>query len=116
MRYKLLGPSGLRVSEMSLGTMSFGDAWGFGADEKESHRILAAYAEAGGNFIDVANKYHEGQSEEIVGSFLGSERDRWVVATKYTLAMRDGDPNAAGNSRKNMRQSVEASLRRLRTA
>jgi aryl-alcohol dehydrogenase-like predicted oxidoreductase len=115
MRYKLLGPSGLRVSEMCLGTMSFGDAWGFGADEKESHRILAAYAEAGGNFIDVANKYHEGQSEEIVGSFLGSERDGWVVATKYTLAMRDGDPNAAGNSRKNMRQSVEASLRRLRT-
>jgi aryl-alcohol dehydrogenase-like predicted oxidoreductase len=115
MRYTLLGPSGLRVSEICLGTMSFGDAWGFGADEKESHRILVAYAEAGGNFIDIANKYHEGQSEEIVGSFLGSERDRCVVASKYTLAMRDGDPNAAGNSRKNMRQSVEASLRRLRT-
>jgi aryl-alcohol dehydrogenase-like predicted oxidoreductase len=115
MRYKLLGPSGLRVSEICLGTMSFGDAWGFGADERESHRILAAYAEAGGNFIDTANKYHEGQSEAIVGTFLGSERDRWVLASKYTLAMRDGDPNAAGNSRKNMRQSVEASLRRLRT-
>jgi aryl-alcohol dehydrogenase-like predicted oxidoreductase len=115
MRYKLLGPSGLRVSEICLGTMSFGDAWGFGADEKESHRILAAYAEAGGNFIDTANKYHEGQSEEIVGTFLGSERDRWVLTSKYTLAMRDGDPNAAGNSRKNMRQSVEGSLRRLQT-
>jgi aryl-alcohol dehydrogenase-like predicted oxidoreductase len=115
MRYKLLGPSGLRVSEMCLGTMSFGDTWGFGADEKESHRILGAYAEAGGNFIDTANKYHEGQSEEIVGSFLGPGRDRWVLATKYTLAMRAGDPNAAGNSRKNMRESVEASLRRLRT-
>jgi aryl-alcohol dehydrogenase-like predicted oxidoreductase len=115
MRYKLLGPSGLRVSEICLGTMSFGDAWGFGADEKESHRILAAFAEAGGNFIDTANKYHEGQSEEIVGSFIGDERDRWVVATKYTLATRPGDPNAAGNSRKNMRRSVEASLRRLRT-
>jgi aryl-alcohol dehydrogenase-like predicted oxidoreductase len=115
MRYKLLGPSGLRVSEICLGTMSFGDAWGFGADEKESHRILAAFAEAGGNFIDTANKYHEGQTEEIVGSFIGDERDRWVVATKYTLATRPGDPNAAGNSRKNMRQSVEASLRRLRT-
>jgi aryl-alcohol dehydrogenase-like predicted oxidoreductase len=113
--YKLLGPSGLRVSEICLGTMSFGDAWGFGADERESHRILAAYAEAGGNFVDTANKYHEGGSEEIVGRFLGSERDRWVVASKYTLAMRSGDPNAAGNSRKNMRQSVEASLRRLRT-
>jgi aryl-alcohol dehydrogenase-like predicted oxidoreductase len=115
MRYKLLGPSGLRVSEICLGTMSFGDAWGFGADEKESHRVLAAFAEAGGNFIDTANKYHEGQSEEIVGSFLGADRDRWVVATKYTLATRPGDPNAAGNSRKNMRRSVEASLRRLRT-
>lgn len=115
MRYKLLGPSGLRVSEICLGTMSFGDAWGFGADEKESHRILAAFAEAGGNFIDTANQYHEGQSEEIVGRFLGDERDRWVVATKYTLATRLGDPNAAGNSRKNMRHSVEASLRRLGT-
>jgi aryl-alcohol dehydrogenase-like predicted oxidoreductase len=115
MRYKLLGPSGLRVSELCLGTMSFGDAWGFGADEKESHRILGDFAEAGGNFIDTANKYHEGQSEEIVGSFLGPGRDRWVVATKYTLAMRSGDPNAAGNSRKNLRTSVEASLRRLRT-
>ena len=115
MRYKLLGTSGLRVSELCLGTMSFGDAWGFGADEKEAHRILDAFAEAGGNFIDTANKYHEGQSEEILGSFLGPDRDRFVVASKYTLAMRPGDPNAAGNSRKNLRASVEASLRRLRT-
>jgi aryl-alcohol dehydrogenase-like predicted oxidoreductase len=115
MRYQLLGPSGLRVSELCLGTMSFGDAWGFGADEKESHRILGEFADAGGNFVDTANKYHEGQSEEILGSFLGPGRDRWVVATKYTLAMRPGDPNAAGNSRKNLRSSVEASLRRLRT-
>ena len=114
MRYKLLGPSGLRVSELCLGTMSFGDAWGFGADEKEAHRILGAFAEAGGNFIDTANKYHEGESEEIVGGFLGPDRDRFVVATKYTLAMRAGDPNAAGNSRKNLRAS-DASLRRLRT-
>jgi aryl-alcohol dehydrogenase-like predicted oxidoreductase len=115
MRYKLLGPSGLRVSELCLGTMSFGEAWGFGADEKQSHRILDAFAEAGGNFIDTANKYHEGQSEEFVGSFLGPGRDRFVVATKYTLAMDPGDPNAAGNSRKNLRRSVEASLRRLGT-
>jgi aryl-alcohol dehydrogenase-like predicted oxidoreductase len=115
MRYQLLGPSGLRVSELCLGTMSFGEAWGFGADEKESHRVLGAFADAGGNFVDTANAYHEGQSEEIVGSFLGPGRDRWVVATKYTLAMRSGDPNAAGNSRKNLRGSVEASLRRLRT-
>jgi aryl-alcohol dehydrogenase-like predicted oxidoreductase len=95
--------------------MSLGDAWGFGADQKESHRILGEFTEAGGNFIDTANRYHEGQSEEIVGSFLGPGRDRWVVATKYTLAMRPGDPNAAGNSRKNLRASVEAGLRRLRT-
>ena len=95
--------------------MSFGDAWGYGADERESHRILAAYAEAGGNFLDTANKYHEGQSEEIVGRFVKEDRERWVVASKYTLAMRPGDPNAAGNSRKNLRQSVEASLRRLQT-
>ena len=115
MRYKLLGPSGMRVSELCLGTMSFGDAWGFGADQKQSHQILDAFAEAGGNFIDTANAYHEGQSEEILGSFLGPGRDRFVVATKYTLAMRSGDPNAAGNSRKNLRASVEASLRRLRT-
>jgi aryl-alcohol dehydrogenase-like predicted oxidoreductase len=115
MRYKLLGPSGLRVSELCLGTMSFGDAWGFGADEKESHRILDAFAEAGGNFIDTANAYHAGQSEEIVGGFLGPDRDRFVVATKYTLAMGSGDPNAAGNARKNLRSSVQASLRRLRT-
>jgi hypothetical protein len=90
MRYKLLGPSGLRVSELCLGTMSFGDAWGFGADEKHSHQILDAFADAGGNFIDTANKYHEGQSEEILGGFLGPDRDRFVVATKYTLAMGSG--------------------------
>lgn len=115
MRYRFLGPSGLRVSEVCLGTMSFGDAWGFGADEKESGRILAAYREAGGNFLDTANKYHEGQSEQIVGTLVGAERDRWVIATKYSLAMRAGDPNAAGNSRKNMMQAIEASLRRLKT-
>jgi aryl-alcohol dehydrogenase-like predicted oxidoreductase len=115
MRYTFLGRSGLRVSELCLGTMSFGEAWGFGADEKESHRILDTFAEAGGNFIDTANKYHEGQSEEIIGSYLGADRDRWVVASKYTLAIRSGDPNAAGNSRKNLREAVEASLRRLRT-
>ena len=115
MRYQLLGPSGVRVSELCLGTMSFGDVWDFGAPEKESFRIMDGFAEAGGNFLDTANKYHEGQSEEIVGAYLGADRDRWVVATKFTLSMRSGDPNAAGNSRKNLRQSLEASLRRLRT-
>lgn len=115
MRYRLLGASGIRISELCLGTMSFGEIWGFGAEEKESHRTMEAFAEAGGNFLDTANKYHEGRSEEIVGAFLEADRDYWVVATKYTLATRDGDANAAGNSRKNLRRSVEASLKRLRT-
>lgn len=115
LRYRLLGPSGLRVSEVCLGTMSFGDAWGFGADEATSHRVLDVFAEAGGNFIDTANKYHGGQTEEILGRWLGSKRDRMVVATKYTLAMDHSDPNSAGNQRKNMVRAVEESLHRLRT-
>ncbi len=113
--YRLLGRSGLRVSEICLGAMSFGEKWGFGADPKESRRAIDAYGEAGGNFIDTANKYHEGQSEEIVGEAVRSRRDRWVIATKYTLSMDTSDPNASGNSRKNMMQSVNQSLRRLGT-
>ncbi|MBX3275895.1 MAG: aldo/keto reductase [Sandaracinaceae bacterium] len=116
LRYRLLGKSGLRVSEICLGTMSFGEAWGFGADEATSHRVLDAYAEAGGNFLDTANKYHGGQTEEIVGAWLArAGRDRQVVATKYTLAMDHTDPNSAGNQRKNLVRAVEASLARLRT-
>jgi aryl-alcohol dehydrogenase-like predicted oxidoreductase len=95
--------------------MSFGDEWGFGADEAESHAVLDAFAEAGGNFLDTANKYHNGQTEEIVGRWLPGKRDRTVVATKYTLSMDPTDPNAAGNHRKNMQRAVEASLRRLGT-
>jgi aryl-alcohol dehydrogenase-like predicted oxidoreductase len=115
MRYKLLGKSGLKVSELCLGTMSFGTKWGFGADEEESRRVVGAFAEAGGNFIDTANKYHEGETEEIVGRATEADRERWIIATKYTLAMGSGDPNKAGNSRRNMMRSVEGSLRRLRT-
>jgi aryl-alcohol dehydrogenase-like predicted oxidoreductase len=115
MRYKFLGKSGLKISELCLGTMSFGTKWGFGADEDESRRIIAAFGEAGGNFLDTANKYHEGESEEIVGRAVADDRDRWVLATKYTLAMGSGDPNRVGNSRKNMMRSVEGSLRRLGT-
>ena len=114
MRYKLLGRSGLRVSELGLGTMTFGEDWGWGASHEESRRIFDAYAEAGGNFIDTANRYTEGTSERYVGEFVASDRDRFVVATKYTLFNREGDPNAAGNHRKNMFQSLEASLKRLR--
>jgi aryl-alcohol dehydrogenase-like predicted oxidoreductase len=115
MRYHLLGRSGLRVSELALGTMTFGPDWGWGADRDTSKAIFDAYAEAGGNFIDTANRYTEGTSEEYVGDFIAADRDHFVVATKYTLYDREGDPNFAGNHRKNMRRSVEASLRRLDT-
>ena len=118
LRYRLLGRSGLRVSQICLGTMSFGERWGFGADEATSHRVLDLYAEAGGNFLDTANKYHQGHTEEILGTWLrGGEgrRDRSVIATKYTLSMDHGDPNASGNHRKNLVRAVEGSLRRLQT-
>ena len=115
LRYRLLGPTGLRVSEICLGTMSFGDHWGFGADEKTSHRVLDAYAGAGGNFLDTANKYHGGQTEEIVGSWLKDRRHPMVLATKYTLSMDHDDPNASGNHRKNIHKAVEDSLERLGT-
>jgi aryl-alcohol dehydrogenase-like predicted oxidoreductase len=115
MRTKLLGPSGLRVSELCLGTMTFGEEWGWGASQNECHHMFEAYASAGGNFIDTANKYTEGSSERIVGELVGSERDRFVIATKYTIQMRPGDPNSCGNHKKNLRQSVEASLTRLAT-
>ena len=115
MRYKLLGKSGLRVSEICLGTMTFGEEWEWGASKKESRKIFDAYVDTGGNFIDTANRYTEGTSEKYVGEFIASERERFVLATKYTLLNRDGDPNSAGNHRKNMVQSLEASLKRLKT-
>jgi aryl-alcohol dehydrogenase-like predicted oxidoreductase len=115
MRYKLLGASGLRVSELALGTMTFGETWGWGATKDESRKIFAAFAEAGGNFVDTANNYTDGASEEFVGEFVASDREHFVVATKYTLSTRRDDPNAGGNHRKNMVQALEASLRRLRT-
>jgi aryl-alcohol dehydrogenase-like predicted oxidoreductase len=115
MRYKLLGKSGLRVSEICFGAMGFGKDWEWGASKKESRKIFDAYAEAGGNFIDTANFYTKGTSEKFVGEFIADNRDRWVVATKYSLDMGDGDPNLSGNHRKNMVQAVEASLKRLGT-
>jgi aryl-alcohol dehydrogenase-like predicted oxidoreductase len=115
MRYKLLGRSGLRVSELCLGTMTFGEDWGWGASKDESRRMFEAYVEAGGNFLDTANKYTNGTSERIVGELIASDRERFVLATKYTLTTRPEDPNASGNHRKNMVQAVEASLRRLGT-
>ena len=116
MRYKLLGKSGLRVSELCLGTMTFGDDWGWGATKDESRKIFDAFAEgAGGNFIDTANNYTNGTSEKFVGEFVKNDRDHFVIATKYTLTERKQDPNFGGNHRKNMRRSVEGSLQRLGT-
>lgn len=113
--YRLLGRSGLRVSPLVLGTMTFGTDWGWGADHAESRRILDTYLDRGGNFVDTADVYTGGTSERFLGEFLAQRRDRVVLATKYTSATDPGDPNSGGNHRKNMVRSVEASLRRLRT-
>ena len=114
-KYHLLGKSGLRVSELCLGAMTFGEEWGWGASKEECRKIFNAYVDAGGNFIDTANKYTEGTSEKYIGEFIADDRDRFVLATKYTSNTRRGDPNAGGNHRKNMIQSLEASLKRLNT-
>ncbi len=115
MNYRLLGRSGLRVSELALGTMTFGEEWGWGASMPESRRMFDAFAEAGGNFLDTANRYTEGTSERFLGDFIASDRDHWIVATKYTLWTRREDPNFSGNHRKNMMRACEASLERLAT-
>jgi len=94
MKYKLFGRTGLRVSELCLGTMTFGPEFGWGAEKDESRRIFDTFVEAGGNFIDTANHYTAGTSERYVGEFIKSERHRYVVATKYTLTPRPKDPNA----------------------
>ena len=115
MRYKLLGRSGLRVSELCLGTMTFGEDWGWGAAKDECGRILEAFAEAGGNFIDTADAYTNGSSEQITGELVAADRAWWVLATKYTVNTRPGDPNGGGSHRKHLIQALEASLRRLGT-
>ena len=118
MRYKSLGRSGLHVSELCLGTMTFGDDWGWGATKEESSKIFDAFAGAGGNFIDTAGNYTNGTSERFIGEFVKGERDRFVIATKYTLRVGKGhgaDPNWGGNSRKSMVRAVENSLKRLNT-
>lgn len=118
MKYKLLGKSGLRVSELCLGAMTFGEDWGSflkGASKEESKKIFNLFVQAGGNFIDTANIYQNGTSEKYVGEFIAPERDKFVLATKYTLTTNPNDPNAGGNHRKNLFQSVNASLKRLNT-
>ena len=121
MNYRLLGRSGLRVSDLCLGTMTFGEDWGWGTGHDEARQIYDAFRAAGGNFIDTANIYTNGTSESLVGQFVAGHREEVVLATKYTNAVAGfsgqpaADPNAGGNQRKNMVQAVEASLRRLKT-
>src|SRR6202022_1174256 len=99
MKYRLLGKSGLRVSEAALGTMTFGDEWGWGSPKAEAQKIYETYREAGGNFIDTANFYTNGTSEKFLGEFMRGHRESVVLATKYSNAAPGNDPNAAGNHR-----------------
>jgi aryl-alcohol dehydrogenase-like predicted oxidoreductase len=116
MKYKLLGRSGLKVSELCLGTMGFGTEAGWGADKATSFAIMEAFADAGGNFLDTANIYKLGTSEKLIGEFMNPrDRDYFVIATKYSLRDNTTNPNASGNNRKNMMRSVGQSLRRLQT-
>jgi aryl-alcohol dehydrogenase-like predicted oxidoreductase len=115
--YVTLGRSGLRVSPLCLGTMTFGTDWGFGADEQASRNIFHRYLEAGGNFIDTADGYTGGTSEKLMGKFIAEQgrRDHVVLATKFTFNNDPGNPNASGNGRKNIYRALEGSLRRLST-
>lgn len=116
MKYKLLGRSGLKVSELCLGTMGFGTEAGWGADKDTSFAIMDEFINAGGNFLDTANVYKLGTSEKIIGDYISHhDRDYFVLATKYTLKDNTTNPNASGNNRKNMMRSVEESLKRLKT-
>lgn len=117
MEYDTLGRSGLKVSPLALGTMTFGTDWGWGADERASRDIFNAYVEAGGNFFDTADIYTNGASEELLGRFVEdrSMRDLAVIATKFSFNAQPGNPNAGGNGRKNMRRAIEGSLSRLGT-
>jgi aryl-alcohol dehydrogenase-like predicted oxidoreductase len=114
MKYTIFGKkTGLRVSEMALGTGSFGTRWGYGAQPDEARRIFDRYVEAGGNFIDTANGYQLGESEELLGTFIGDRRDELVLASKYSIGGKS--MLTSGNSRKTMVRAVEESLKRLKT-
>jgi len=115
MNYYLYGKSGLRVSELCLGTMTFGEEWGYGANKEESRKIFNAFLEKGGNFIDTANRYTEGSSELFLGDFIkeSGRRDELVVATKCSLFTKPGRINDGGTHRKGMMQNLEGSLKRL---
>jgi aryl-alcohol dehydrogenase-like predicted oxidoreductase len=116
--YITLGRSGLRVSPLCLGAMTFGEDWGWGSSVKDSEAIMDRFIERGGNFIDTANAYTKGHSEKIIGDHLGryaNKRDRLVIATKFTSNLFRGDPNGGGMSRKAITAQCEESLRRLQT-
>ncbi|MCU1490733.1 MAG: putative oxidoreductase, aryl-alcohol dehydrogenase like protein [Acidimicrobiaceae bacterium] len=115
MRYKVLGKTGVRLSEVALGTMTFGDDWGWGAPPEVSAKMFDLFAEAGGNVIDTADVYTNGTSEALLGELLKGRRDRFVLGTKFTNQTDLSDPNSAGNHRKKIIASLEASLRRLQT-
>ncbi|KAF9368704.1 hypothetical protein CPC16_005110, partial [Podila verticillata] len=113
-QYVLLGNSGLRVSPLSLGCMTFGEQWGFGTNTEQSRKMFDRYYEAGGNFFDTANCYTNGDSERFLGEYISGKRSECVVATKYTGVKR-GNPNASGNHRKSLVESLDASLKRMGT-
>ena len=115
--YVTLGRSGLKVSPLCLGTMTFGEDWGWGSSEETAHKIFSAYLEKGGNFLDTADGYTNGKSEELLGKFVknGNVRDDVVIATKFTFNAKPGNPNAGGNGRKNIYRALEGSLKRLQT-
>lgn len=116
--YVTLGRSGLRVSPMCLGAMTFGEDWSWGSSVAESEAIIAAFLERGGNFIDTANAYTKGHSEAIIGDFLArtpGRRDRVVLATKFLSNLYPGDPNGGGAGRKSIHAACDQSLRRLKT-
>jgi aryl-alcohol dehydrogenase-like predicted oxidoreductase len=115
MNYKIFGKTGLRVSEIALGGMTIGEDWGWGADMNESKKIFDHFVNKGGNFIDTAINYTNGTSEKYLGDLIASDRDYFVLATKYSLSTKTGDPNRGGNHRKNMMYSVETSLKKLKT-
>ena len=117
--YVTLGNSGLRVSPLCLGAMTFGEDWGWGSSAKESEAIMDAFIAQGGNFIDTANAYTKGHSEKIIGDHVGrhpSKRDRLVIATKFFANLYPGDPNGGGANRKAIIAACEQSLRRLQTS
>ncbi|MER8909767.1 aldo/keto reductase [Mesorhizobium sp. M0854] len=117
MSYYTLGNSGLRVTRLALGTMTFGTEWGWGAEKETARALVDAYVEAGGNFFDTADLYTGGTAETWLGEFIAERglRDKSVISTKFTYNAEPGNPNAGGNGRKNILRAIDGSLKRLGT-